>query len=127
MQKMGLAASATLCLLAASTARTQTLSLQQFTTGLSQVVAITHAGDGSGRLFLTEQGGQIRIHNGTSLLATPFLNIDPLVRSGGEEGLLSTAFHPSYASNGFFFVYYTNNNGDPVSYTHLTLPTNREV
>ena len=36
------------------------------------------------------------------------------MRSGGEEGLLSTAFHPQYASNGFFFVYYTNNNGDQV-------------
>lgn len=114
MQKMKLAASATLCLLAAGTARTQTLSLQQFATGLSGVVAITHAGDGSGRLFFTQQGGQIRIHNGTSVLTTPFLDIDPLVRSGGEEGLLSTAFHPNYATNGFFFVYYTNNNGDQV-------------
>jgi glucose/arabinose dehydrogenase len=114
MQKMGLAASATLCLLAATTARTQTLSLQQFTTGLNTVVAITHAGDGTGRLFLTEQVGRIRIHNGTSLLTTPFLDIDPLVRCCGEEGMLSTAFHPNYASNGFFFVYYTNNNGDQV-------------
>ena len=114
MQKIRLAASATLCLLAASTARTQTLSLQPFATGLSGVVAITHAGDGSGRLFFTQQGGQIRIHNGTSVLPTAFLDIDPLVRSGGEEGLLSTAFHPQYASNGFFFVYYTNNNGDQV-------------
>jgi glucose/arabinose dehydrogenase len=114
MQKMGLAASATLCLLAATSARTQTLSLQQLTTGLNTVVGITHAGDGSGRLFLTEQVGRIRIHNGTSLLTTPFLDIDPLVRCCGEEGMLSTAFHPNYASNGFFFVYYTNNNGDQV-------------
>jgi glucose/arabinose dehydrogenase len=114
MQKMGLAASATLCLLAATSARTQTLSLQQFTTGLNTVVGITHAGDGSGRLFLTEQVGRIRIHNGTSLVTTPFLDIDPLVRCCGEEGMLSTAFHPNYASNGFFFVYYTNNNGDQV-------------
>lgn len=122
MQKMGLAASATLCLLAATTARSQTLTLQQFATGLSGVVAITHAGDGSGRLFFTQQGGQIRIHNGTSVLPTDFLNIDPLVRSGGEEGLLSTAFHPNYATNGFFFVYYTNNNGDQViaRYTRST-------
>jgi glucose/arabinose dehydrogenase len=127
MQKMGLAASATLCLLAASTARTQTLSLQQFTTGLSQVVAITHSGDGTGRLFLTQQGGQIRIHNGTSLLATPFLNIDPLVQSGGEEGLLSTAFHPNYASNGFFFVYYTNNNGDQVVARYTRSAANADV
>lgn len=114
MQKLGLAASATLCLLAATSARTQTLSLQQFATGLSTVVGITHAGDGSGRLFLTEQVGRIRIHNGTSVLTTPFLDIDPLVRCCGEEGMLSTAFHPNYASNGFFFVYYTNNSGDQV-------------
>jgi glucose/arabinose dehydrogenase len=114
MQKMRLAASATLCLLAATTARTQTLTLQPFATGLSGVVAITHAGDGSGRLFFTQQEGQIRIHNGTSVLGTAFLDIAPLVRCCGEEGMLSTAFHPNYASNGFFFVYYTNNNGDQV-------------
>lgn len=78
----------------------------------SGTVAITHAGDS--RLFLTIQSGAIRIFDGTQLLSTPFLNIDPIVQSGGERGLLSTAFHPDYANNGFFFVNYTNNSGDTV-------------
>ena len=88
MQKMGLAASATLCLLAATTARTQTLSLQQFTTGLSQRGG-DHARRRRQRPPVPHAAGRpIRIHNGTALLTTPFLDIDPLVRSGGEEGLL---------------------------------------
>lgn len=86
--------------------------------GLTQVanvsgtVGITNAGDS--RLFITVQSGTIRILNGTTVLPTPFLDIDSLVLSGGERGLLSTAFHPDYADNGFFFVNYTNNSGDTV-------------
>ncbi len=78
------------------------------TSGLTSPVAMTNAGDGSGRLFINEQAGTIRIWNGTSLLATPFLDIHTLVSCCVEQGLLSAAFHPSYASNGFFFVYYTD-------------------
>ncbi|RJP70004.1 MAG: glucose dehydrogenase [Candidatus Abyssobacteria bacterium SURF_17] len=90
------------------------LDLQLVATSLANPVAITHAGDGSGRLFITLQDGRIVIFNGTQVLATPFLDIRPLVLSGGERGLLSTAFHPNYEANGFFFVDYTNLNGDTV-------------
>jgi len=76
--------------------------------GLSSPVALTHAGDGSGRIFITEQTGTIRIWNGTNLAATPFLDIHTIVACCGEQGLLSVAFHPNYASNGFFYVYYTD-------------------
>ncbi len=75
-------------------------------------VAITHANDS--RLFVTVQSGQIVIFDGAQILATPFLDIDSLVLSGGERGLLSVAFHPDYDTNGFFFVNYTNNSGDTV-------------
>ncbi|MBI5839209.1 MAG: PQQ-dependent sugar dehydrogenase [Chloroflexi bacterium] len=75
--------------------------------GLSLPVSITNAGDGSGRLFITLQGGQIVIHDGTQILPTPFLNVASLISSGGERGLLSAAFHPGYASNGYFYIYYT--------------------
>lgn len=76
-------------------------------TGLSAPVYVTHAGDRSGRLFVVEQAGTIRIiHNGR-VLPTPFLDIRSRVISGGELGLLSVAFHPRYASNGRFFVNYT--------------------
>ena len=84
------------------------------TTGLTSPVAITNAGDGSGRLFITEQTGYLRIWNGTALLPTPFLDIHTLVSCCGEQGLLSVAFHPSYETNGFFYVDYTNVAGNTV-------------
>ncbi len=82
--------------------------------GFSNAVAVRHAGDGSGRLFVVEQGGRIKIIENGNTLATPFLNIDPLTNGGGEQGLLGLAFHPSYATNGFFYIYYTNLSGDTV-------------
>lgn len=82
------------------------------TTGLSSPVDITNAGDGTNRLFIVQQSGQIRIHNGTTLLPTPFLNISTIITTGGERGLLSLAFHPDYENNRYFFVYYTNLSGD---------------
>jgi glucose/arabinose dehydrogenase len=84
------------------------------TTGLTSPVAVTNAGDGSGRLFITEQTGTLRIWNGTALLPTPFLDIHTLVSCCGEQGLLSVAFHPSYETNGFFYVDYTNVAGNTV-------------
>jgi glucose/arabinose dehydrogenase len=80
--------------------------------GLSSPVDIVNAGDGTNRLFIVEQGGTIRIHNGSSLLATPFLNISTIITPGGERGLLSMAFHPDYENNRYFFVYYNNLSGD---------------
>ncbi len=79
---------------------------------LKSPVAITHAGDS--RLFITEQAGQIKIIQDGQLLPEPFLNIDPLVKLGNEQGLLSLAFHPNYKENGFFYVNYTDNAGDTV-------------
>lgn len=88
------------------------ISFQTITTGLASPVDIANAKDGSNRLFVVEKAGTIRIWNGTSLLADPFLNITPIVRStGSEQGLLSLAFHPNYAANGYFFVWYTNTLG----------------
>lgn len=61
------------------------------------------------RLFITELPGTIRILDLTSgnVLATPFLDIQSLVRTGGEDGLFSMAFHPNYVVNGKFYVNYT--------------------
>ena len=86
------------------------IGLQQLAMGLGSVTSITNAGDA--RLFLTTQAGQIRIYSGGVILPTPFLDISANITSGGERGLLSVAFHPQYASNGRFFVYYTNLAGD---------------
>jgi glucose/arabinose dehydrogenase len=92
------------------------LELQRVVSGLgSGVVALTHAGDGSGRLFITMQDGRVLIHDGTRVLPTSFLDIRSLVRSGGEQGLLSVAFQPGYATNGRFYVYYNRaSDGDVV-------------
>lgn len=75
--------------------------------GLDSPVAITHAGDLSGRLFVTLQAGLIVIVEGGAVRSEPFLDIRAIVLAGGERGLLSAAFHPDYASNGRFFVNYT--------------------
>jgi glucose/arabinose dehydrogenase len=76
-------------------------------------VAVEHAGDA--RLFVLEQGGRIRIIQDGILLPAPFLDISDRVGSAGnEQGLLGLAFHPQYPSNGFFFVNYTDLQGDTV-------------
>jgi glucose/arabinose dehydrogenase len=77
--------------------------------GLSRPVDLTAPPGDENRLFIVEQSGTIRIIKNGTLLATPFLDIDALVRdtSGTDErGLLGLAFHPNYATNGYFFVYY---------------------
>ena len=88
------------------------ITLEPIANGLGSPVSITHAGDS--RLFITLQDGQIVIWDRTQILATPFLDIRDLTSKGGERGLLSVAFHPRYAENGFFFVNYTNVAGHTV-------------
>lgn len=67
---------------------------------------------GDARLFVVEQAGKIRIIQNGNVLSAPFLDVAAKITSGGERGLLSVAFHPSYATNGLFYVYYTDLNGD---------------
>ena len=89
---------------------------------VSGVVAVRHAGDGSGRLFLVRQSGSIRIVDAAgTLLPAPFLDIGSGAAApprgfttDGERGLLGLAFHPQYSVNRRFFVYYTDANGDTV-------------
>jgi glucose/arabinose dehydrogenase len=79
--------------------------------GFVQPVHVSHAGDGSGRIFVVEQAGGIRILDNGVTLPTPFLDLasanPPRLVAGGEQGLLSVAFPPGYASKGHFYVYYT--------------------
>ena len=81
--------------------------------GLQSPVYVTGAGDGSGRLFIVEQVGRIRVVKDGRLLPTPFLDIRSQVASGGERGLLSVAFHPQFKTNGVFVVDYTRASSDP--------------
>jgi glucose/arabinose dehydrogenase len=64
------------------------------------------------RVFVVEQGGTIRIVRGDRELPAPFLDIRNRVHSGGEQGLLSMAFAPDYATSGRFYVYYTDTDGN---------------
>src|SRR6266403_2279291 len=75
--------------------------------GFSSPLDIQQAGDASGRLFVVEQGGKIKIIQNGGVLGAPYLDVSSLIVSGGEEGLLGLAFHPSYSSNGCFYVNYT--------------------
>jgi glucose/arabinose dehydrogenase len=91
------------------------LSLVEMAATLDNPVSVAHAGDGSGRLFILEQVGNIRIYDTVNeqLLDTPFLDIQVEVFSlqdpggGNEQGLLGLAFHPDYVNNDLFYVNYT--------------------
>ena len=96
------------CLLGAScVAATPKIALQSVVTGLTNPLDFEAPNDGSGRFFVLEQAGKIRIIQNGALLPTPFLDLTSIVISGGEQGLLGLAFHPSYKRNGRFFVDYT--------------------
>jgi glucose/arabinose dehydrogenase len=82
---------------------------------LRKPVAATHAGDTSGRLFIVEQRGMVWVVQDGQQLAEPFLDIRERVGSeGSEQGLLGLAFHPRAAENGWFYVNYTDLNGDTI-------------
>ncbi len=91
------------------------INFQIVASGLQKPTYIIHSRDGSGRLFVLEQRGTIRLIKDGILLPTPFLNITDRVGSAGsEQGLLGLAFHPEYSINGKFFVNYTDLLGDTV-------------
>ncbi len=107
---------------------TDHLSLVEVTDGLSGPVVLTHAPDGSDRLFIVEQSGVIRIYDTANdiLLATPYLDIESLVESpasggGNEQGLLGLAFHPDFASNRQFYVYYTRDPGPGLDRSRIAM------
>ena len=85
------------------------LALTPFVSGLPSPIGMEAPNDGTGRLFVVQQGGQLRIIQNGSVVATPFLDVSSKTGfvSGGELGLLGLAFHPSFSTNRRFFVYYT--------------------
>src|SRR5512134_197859 len=72
--------------------------------GLSAPLGVTHAGDNTGKLYVVEQAGRIRLIDNGTLLAAPFLDISARVISGGEQGLLGLAFPPGYAPKRYLYV-----------------------
>jgi glucose/arabinose dehydrogenase len=93
-------------------AQPPTISYQSIISGLTAPVDIVNAHDGTNRLFIVQQGGIIKVWNGTTV--SDFINLSSIISTGGERGLLSMAFHPGFngTSNRYFFVYYTNTSGN---------------
>ena len=88
------------------------IALEPVVGGLRSPLAVTHAGDGSGRIFVAEQDGAIRIVRDGQLVERRFLDISDRVSAGGERGLLGIAFHPDFPSDPRVFANYTDTNGD---------------
>jgi glucose/arabinose dehydrogenase len=88
------------------------VSLQPIAKNLGSITSVTHAGDS--RLFVTIRPGRILIVQNGSVRPQPFLDIQDKTTTDGERGLLSVAFHPHYADNGFLFIDYTNLQGNTV-------------
>ncbi len=89
-----------------------TVALQALGVSFDQPVYLTAPPGDATRLFVVEKPGRIRIVKNGALLARPFLDISGKVSGGGEQGLLSMAFDPRYATNGRFYVDYTDLNGN---------------
>ena len=100
------------------------IALEPVVSDLRNPLAVVSAGDGSGRLFVAEKGGTIRIVEGGQLLTAPFLDISNLVSRGREQGLLGIAFEPNRPER--FYLNYTNNAGDTVI-ARYRVSSNRNV
>jgi glucose/arabinose dehydrogenase len=91
------------------------LVLKPFAEGLQAPIGVTSAGDDSGRLYVNEQAGVVRVVDARGQLRdAPVLDLADRISSGGERGLLGLAFHPDYTSNRRLFVNYTDRDGNTV-------------
>ena len=94
--------------------------LKKFAAGLDLPVQVTHAGDGSRRLFVVEQKGRIRIIKDGVINDTPFLDLSARISCCGERGLFGIAFPPDYAAKQHFYVSFTNLDGHTVINRYTT-------
>jgi glucose/arabinose dehydrogenase len=92
-------------------AHAQSIKSARIASGLARPIYLTHAPGDPTRMFVIEKQGRVRVIKDGTLLATPFIDIDPLVTGGtstnSEQGLLGLAFHPDYQTNGKFYLSYT--------------------
>lgn len=109
------------------------LSTRRIASGVSRPVLVTAPAGDFERLFIVQQQGTIRVYDMTNaqLISTPFLDINSIVGGGtsgaDERGLLGLAFHPDYSSNGYFYVYYTNNASNTTVARYSVSSTNPNV
>jgi glucose/arabinose dehydrogenase len=94
----------------------QAFTWQVVADGFDQPVALLDAMDGSGRLFVVERGGLVRILQDGEVLPTPFLDVRDRIGLTGSTsaGMLGMVFHPGFSENGYFFIHYTNVSGQSV-------------
>lgn len=96
------------------------VQLTPVVSGLNRPLYVTNAGDGSNRLFVLEQSGEVWIIEEGVKLDQPFLDVSELISQSAlsqnysEQGLLGIAFHPEYETNGYFFINYTDRSGGTV-------------
>ena len=90
------------------------ITLEQVAEGFEQPLWLTHAGDGSGRLFIAEQVGRVVVLRDGRRQEGVFLDVTDRITSGGERGLLGLAFPPDYEESGRFYVNYTDLQGDSI-------------
>ena len=104
----------------------QNITLTEFATGFTSPVEISHTNDT--RLFVVQQNGLIKIvlPNGTTNAAN-FIDLSSKIIFSGERGLLGLAFHPQYATNGYFFVYYNNTAGNGTLARYSVNTTNPDL
>ena len=100
--------------------------MEAIVSGLTDPIGITNAGDGSGRMFVNERAGRIRVVNPDGTLrAADFVNLANRILAGGERGLLGVAFHPDFASNGRLFVHYSRAGDGGTVISELDASTDR--
>jgi len=104
-----------------------TVVLREVATGFDSPVYVTSAKDGTGRLFVVEKTGKIRVIKNGAVLPTPLLDVSSQISRGTEQGLLGLAFHPSFRTNGLFYVDFTRTDGDTVINQYRVSTTNPDV
>jgi glucose/arabinose dehydrogenase len=101
--------------------------LTPIASGFDSPVLVTNALDGSGRLFVVEQTGRIKVVKNGVVNRTLFLDVSNEISKGGEQGLLGLAFHPKYETNGLFYVNFTRADGNTVIRRYRASTTNPDV
>lgn len=104
------------------------IAFQPFLSDFAQPLFLTHAGDESGRIFVVEKAGTIRIVRDGAVVETPFLDIsDRVTTVGNEQGLLGLAFPPNFSESGYFFVNYSDLDGNTAISRFQVSPPNGDV
>ena len=96
------------------------VEIQPLWEGFAAPLYLTHAGDGTGRIFIVEQGGAIRVIRDGKVAAGAFLDVSALLTTGGERGLLGLAFAPDYETSGRIYIDYTDLQGNTMVARYTT-------